>query len=161
MAPKKWKYWDSGLSAFHQVHQVLDGFPLAGDLRWTALPGRLGRLSAGFGPAEQSPLVHCSSHRLFARPAQNPVSSDFLCSCIIFPCFLNACPQCGGSSLTLLSGEQDAEGGQGCGNVTQGCPGPCGWRAGEQGSPNYLAEDFSRRVVKETVQVYTHRRQSP
>lgn len=119
-----------------------------------------GRLSAGFGPAEQSPLVHCSSHRLFARPAQNPVSSDFLCSCIIFPCFLNACPQCGSSSMTLLSGEQDVEGGQGCGNVTQGCPGPCGWRAGEQGSPNYLAEDFSSRVVRETVQVYTHRRQS-
>lgn len=160
IVPEKWKYWDLGLSAFHQVHQVLDGFPLARDLRWTALPCRLGRLSAGFGPAEQSPLVHWSSHRLFARPAQNPVSSDFLCSCIIFPCFLNACPQCGGSSLTLLNGEQDVEGGQGCGNITQGFPGPCGWRAGEQGSPNYLTEDFSIRVVRETVQVYTHRHQS-
>lgn len=30
------------------------------------------------------------------------------------------------------------------------------WMAGEQGSPNYLAEDFSIRVVRETVQVYTH-----
>lgn len=63
----------------------------------------LGRLLVGFGPAEQSPLFYWSSHRLLARPAQNPVSSDFLCSCIIFPCFLNGCPQCGGSSLTRLA----------------------------------------------------------
>lgn len=77
------------LSAFYQVHQVLDGHPLARDTLWTACSAALGRLSAGFSPAEQSPLVHWSSHRLLARPAQNPVSSDFLCSCIIFPCLLN------------------------------------------------------------------------
>lgn len=72
----------------------------------------LGRLSAGFSPAEQSPLVHWSSHRLLARPAQNPVSSDFLCSCIIFPCFLNGCPQCGGSSLTDAAGWRAGYGGR-------------------------------------------------
>lgn len=135
IVPKKWNYWDLSLSAFHQVHQVLDGFPLARDLWWTLSLAALGRLSAGFSPAEQSPLVHCSSHRLFARPAQNPVSSDFLCSCIIFPCFLNGCPQCGGSSLTLLDVEQDVEGGWGCANIIQGCSEPCGLREGGTGLP--------------------------
>lgn len=88
----------------------------------------LGRLFAGFGPTEQSLLVRWSSHRLLARPAQNPVSCDFLCSCIIFPCLLNGWPRCGGSSLTLLDGEEDVEGRRGYSDSPTGA---LGWESGD------------------------------
>lgn len=51
----------------------------------------LGMFSAEFGANDRALLVSWSSHRLLARPAQNAVSSDFLWSCIIFPCFLYNC----------------------------------------------------------------------
>lgn len=47
--------------------------------------------SAEFGANDRALLVSWSSHRLLARPAQNAVSSDFLWSCIIFPCCLYNC----------------------------------------------------------------------
>jgi hypothetical protein len=37
LRPKKQKYWDLSLSALYRVHQVLDGHPLARDMKWTAL----------------------------------------------------------------------------------------------------------------------------
>lgn len=111
LGQKSQKYRALGLSALNQVQQVLEGRPLAGDLRWTARPGRPGRLSAGLSPAEQS-ACSLGFTRPPRRPAQNPVSSDFLCSCIIFPCFLNGCPQRGGSSLTDAAGPRAGCGGR-------------------------------------------------
>lgn len=78
------------LSAFHQVHGVLERSPLA--KAWGVLSfAALGMFSAEFGANDRALLVSWSSHRLLARPAQNAVSSDFLWSCIIFPCFLYNC----------------------------------------------------------------------
>lgn len=52
--------------------------------------------------------------------------------------------------------EQDMEGGRGVRTSPRGALGPVDGGQEGQGSPNYLAEDFSIRVVRETVQVYTH-----
>ena len=55
-----------------------------------------------------------------------------------------------GQLPTLLGGQQDAEGGRGCADITQGCLGPTG---GRQFSPKCVEGDFSIRVVRETGQV--------
>ena len=55
-----------------------------------------------------------------------------------------------GQLPTLLGGQQDAEGGRGCADITQGCLGPTG---GRQCSPKCVEGDFSIRVVRETGQV--------